>query len=745
LLALLGVFIFLVSFQKQHWDSDIFWALKSGEWIVTNFSVPLTDPFSYTFADKEWIDFTWGFQVIAYSFYTYLGGWVGLFILQFTLLLATFYIFYRNLIVITKGRQWMAVAFLYIVFAMTYQRFFIRPHLFAYLFISLYFYILNSSEENTSLKRLLWLLPLQLLWANIHSSSILGIFIVGSYAIGAFVGELRGRGLRLLSMSSSFKAIAAVSILVLAFSFINPYGWKLVLFPFVHQGGVNSDALRHISEWSPMNLRSLFYFLPVPLGYFIFKVVLYGTFVAFIFNLRRVKVRDLILFFPLLYMAISHIRWVSVFGLFAVTVAALNIASSMRGSSRSSSILKPVAAIFIVLISVLFLYSYSTSGYKSHFGLGLRAMVFPEGTVRFIKDQGVRGTIYNQYVYGGYLLYHDAENKIFMDSRVPTLYSAYFFWTERQVRQSASKWQRLVDDRGIDMALVKPTIGFCDRLWKSDEWVAVNYDDVSVLFLKDVASHKEIISRWGMTSLSPCDRQFSEDLSEDKAELMTMRREAKRVLGYFKKVGMTDRFARPASMLARIDVKLGPEYYGEAEEQLKHAIDVFPQYTFYYDMALVLGKMERYDEALKYYKKASSGLMKAYISIGLIYYDMGEYKESMKALKKYVVMADDYADSTAFEPLGMACLQLGDLGCAVHYLKRAAFSTDAPQALGRLYYNIGNAYFGQGDLEAGLVAFRKAIALDSIYKGKLRELSEVFDSRGWTGKVEALKGLIIVI
>src|SRR3990172_5876166 len=72
--AFLGLFILISAFQKQQWDSDIFWALKSGEWIAAHLSVPHTDPFSYTFGGQSWVDFTWGFQVLAYLSHSLLGG-----------------------------------------------------------------------------------------------------------------------------------------------------------------------------------------------------------------------------------------------------------------------------------------------------------------------------------------------------------------------------------------------------------------------------------------------------------------------------------------------------------------------------------------------------------------------------------------------------------------------------------------------------------------------------------------------
>ena len=36
----LAVLIFLSAYQLQHQDTDIFWALRSGEWILSNMAVP---------------------------------------------------------------------------------------------------------------------------------------------------------------------------------------------------------------------------------------------------------------------------------------------------------------------------------------------------------------------------------------------------------------------------------------------------------------------------------------------------------------------------------------------------------------------------------------------------------------------------------------------------------------------------------------------------------------------------------
>src|SRR5271154_4319551 len=64
-------FPFLLALEKVS-DSDTFWHLKTGEWILSHGSIPRTDPFSATAYGKPWLDWEWLFQAGIYSVYT--GG-----------------------------------------------------------------------------------------------------------------------------------------------------------------------------------------------------------------------------------------------------------------------------------------------------------------------------------------------------------------------------------------------------------------------------------------------------------------------------------------------------------------------------------------------------------------------------------------------------------------------------------------------------------------------------------------------
>ena len=328
LLITLGLLVLLTAFQKQYLDSDILWALKSGEWILSNFSVPSTDPFSYTFASQPWVDFTWGFQVLVHLFYACLGGWAGLFIFQSLIVAATFAFLYANLRLLT-GRPYLAIILLFIAFAGAHARFFIRPHLFEYFFVSLTLLLYTLHERKGRMCFLYLLLPVQVLWVNIHSSAILGIFIALAYLGGQIIDELLQGGFRFrMDISSRVKRLFLPALLVPVVSLLNPYGLKLVIFPFVHNSPDNADAIRHIVEWTAPNLREMFFYLfPFPLDHFAFALISALIVAALFLNLRRVKVRDLFLLAAGLYMATSHVRWIALFFFFAAPVLAANAAA----------------------------------------------------------------------------------------------------------------------------------------------------------------------------------------------------------------------------------------------------------------------------------------------------------------------------------------------------------------------------------------------------------------------------------
>ncbi|MGC1720099.1 MAG: hypothetical protein WA746_14010, partial [Isosphaeraceae bacterium] len=55
IVVLLGTIAFLLGCE-QMFDTDIWWHVRSGEWILTTRRVPWLDPFTFASADRPWID-----------------------------------------------------------------------------------------------------------------------------------------------------------------------------------------------------------------------------------------------------------------------------------------------------------------------------------------------------------------------------------------------------------------------------------------------------------------------------------------------------------------------------------------------------------------------------------------------------------------------------------------------------------------------------------------------------------------
>ena len=53
----------LVLCFKGNLDSDLFWHMATGRWILENGTFPSQDMFSYVYTGAEWINLPWIFQI----------------------------------------------------------------------------------------------------------------------------------------------------------------------------------------------------------------------------------------------------------------------------------------------------------------------------------------------------------------------------------------------------------------------------------------------------------------------------------------------------------------------------------------------------------------------------------------------------------------------------------------------------------------------------------------------------------
>ncbi len=161
-LPLLLIFLIAVAFSiKSFREPDLWWQIRTGEWILENHQIPKQDVFSFTFEGTKWINAKWGFEVIA-ALLTKAAGPEFVFVLQalISCLLVFFLIKAAEQIRNPKSlpdpqageirNLSIPLSLLLTLIAMEY-RIIGRPEMFSHLFtVAFLFFLLRSRKEESN-------------------------------------------------------------------------------------------------------------------------------------------------------------------------------------------------------------------------------------------------------------------------------------------------------------------------------------------------------------------------------------------------------------------------------------------------------------------------------------------------------------------------------------------------------------------------------------------------------------------
>jgi len=212
-------------------DSDIWWHLRGGQWILEHHRVPHLDPFTFGSADKVWIDIHWSYQVVLAL--TYQAGGMGAVVLLGATLGA---VAVMLSLTVRRGNWPMPVVIICWMPALVLLGFRLdpRPEMFSLVYFACFLAVLLQVDERP---RLAWLLPpVQVLWVNVQGLFILGPVLIGICitARGAALAMRRLRGESVWDDQEKrwWRHVGGATSMVLAACLMNPYGLEAILFPF---------------------------------------------------------------------------------------------------------------------------------------------------------------------------------------------------------------------------------------------------------------------------------------------------------------------------------------------------------------------------------------------------------------------------------------------------------------------------------------------------------------------------------
>ncbi len=313
----------------------------------------------------------------------------------------------------------------------------------------------------------LWLLPpLFALWINLHGSWLFGVVVLGlTVASGLVEGEWGSVVARRWSPDELKKLLLALAA-SLAALFVNPFGYKLVLYPFDlllrHKG-----VMQYLEEWQSVDFSTVNGKLAL--------VMIFALLAAALFTRRRWRLDEVLLAAFALWAALSHVRFLFFAGLVVVPILAPRL---KLFPPYERELDKPWlnAAIMAAIIGSMIFFFPSAAQLQQEVDAE-----YPRAALDFMQRQHLNGRFFNQYKWGGYMEWHAPELTTFIDGRADIfVYNGVF---EDFLRATALEHSfEILDKYKIDYVLIPPKEPLEYLLNHSSAWHPIYTDKVAVLF-----------------------------------------------------------------------------------------------------------------------------------------------------------------------------------------------------------------------------------------------------------------------
>lgn len=581
-------------------DFDIWFHIKSGE-IFSKMGIINYDVFSHSASGREWFPYEWLFQVIVYQTQQFFGFEAIKYLIALVILIQIFilYLILRQIFIVNK---WVTFFACFFFFVSVFEFISARPHVFAYTFLitNLYLIFLYYFKN----KNLLWLtIPITLLWANLHGSIFLDVAFFVAYTFISFIDFIIFKEKSWLSKA---KVLAFFSTITAILTVLPPIGltqYRLLWIFFQERNFIS----KFIDEWIPLNPNiDLF-------GFSFYTAVLILIILPFFWiNFKNKSFKTALwsiplLIFPFLTYTASRNLYLGYISL------SLILGWNLSKLSFNRPVFKKV--FILTLLSVTIFYNWILSQKRIP-----PRLFYPVAATQFIKDQHIKGNMFNDYGYGGYLLYHlYPDQRVFYDGRTDVYLCCEMKDT---MNLSLNKGKpdeeykkivaRLWDKYQISFVLVRTQKHSVLRkiamfLSGDPNWVLVFWDDNTQMFVKKDGKNNDLIEKFGSTAATPYDRNPLRAEQEEKA-----------LEEYQRTIKIVDS-AKSRNAIGFIYLKQGK--FDEAKVEFEKAIQMDnSNESPFMNLAEMAASIRDFQTAIKLYKEA----LKLAPDRGLVYIRLGQ-------------------------------------------------------------------------------------------------------------------------
>ena len=452
-IALGAIFGALVTLQPIN-DSDLFWHIETGRRTLAG-DLPRLDLFSWTAAGTLVFTDQW-LGDLALAAAKAVGDWRGVLALRALAVAALVAIVVDTALRARPGRPVIAVMAALPAIALSRFAWTDRPELLALVCFALLVRLLRGGD-----RELMLTIPLLFVWAQLHGSYALGLGLILASCAARALTEQRERW--------RYVPIAAFAVLM---TLLTPSG----LAAWTSSGGHFLAPPRYIAEEGVPDARTL------PGALFLITLALL---IATAMVGRRVTLREIAILIPVTFVALTAARHTPFLAIaVAPYFASLWPDPLAKWRSASEEFARPTedprarregfgrsgvlvsAALSLAIAIGLADARVDETGYPR---AALAALQSGPGT-------------FNQYDWGGYLIYAKPDTPVFIDGRlfpfVPDVLEDY-----RAIVSARPGWEDVVARRGVRTILVRPSDAIAVRALERG-WRAVYGDAIAVVLVK---------------------------------------------------------------------------------------------------------------------------------------------------------------------------------------------------------------------------------------------------------------------
>ena len=487
-ITLLLVFIMAA---RSPLDSDLWWHLRAGEETWSSGKPLLEDSFSFSRSGKHWINHSWLSQVGMYLLFHwkgYLGlGSVMASLATISMMMLFFQMegpaLYKSFLIVLGS---LVSAFIWSP----------RPQLVSLVLMSVVSYLLYLYKWKCR-DYLLALPILFVLWSNLHGGYPLGLMLIGLMVGGEILNHTLGIKSKFTLKWERIRRLGILTIVSIFALLINPNGINTWWIPF-HT--VRVEALQElISEWASPDFHNL----PQQSILWLF----FGLFISVGFSKRMLDGTDLLMVVWFGYLAFLARRNYGPYVIVAVpvlsrhlwrvlktwfnrlkTIVKINLKQIERmlslGVPRISERNIRQKGLNLGIVFLLALIAYLKIYIVTHPVLmdAYLKVLYPVQAVTWLCEHDIQGRLFNEYNWGGYLIWFLRDSQVFIDGRTD-LYGDDIIREWLDVTQLHVNWEDILEKAEVDLILLAPDRPITKVLTEYD-WRLLYMDEQSALYGK---------------------------------------------------------------------------------------------------------------------------------------------------------------------------------------------------------------------------------------------------------------------